>query len=670
MMRHLLSFLLLFCCLGLSAQSFADDFESYGVGEYPSATNPTWTTWSGTEGGAEDVRVTDANALSGTNSIYFEGEGAGGPQDVILDFGGVKNSGTFTFSASFFVPTGKGAYFNFQGTGSPGQIWSLNTFMRPNGSFEVDDTQALWVSSSFRHDSWFNVTIEANLTYNFWRVFMDGNCIGSFSNTGTNAVASLDLFSIDANYDFYVDDVSYDYSVDAEEPAEIVDDVFLVLNSNETFGFAGLERQISGTFINNGVNTISSVELDYNIGADNYSELLENLDIPAGESLDFNLQNTVVLQNDPTTVGVSVLRVNGNDGDDDECNNVGSLTYSGFTPHPDRKVFAEEATGTWCQWCPRGDVFMNLMAERYPDHFVGIAVHNGDPMVVSEWDSGLPSFPGFSGYPSVIFDRTTIIDPSQLEPNVAANLQLAPESTSEHWATFDEASRELTVTVATTFAEQAIGDYRLVVGLTEDGVMGSSSAYAQSNAYAGGGNGVMGGYENLPNPVPASIMVYNHTSRALFTPFSGLQNAFSANVIVSPGTYENTFSYVIPAGYNIENMHIVSAVLKSGGLADNAHSTTIESSVDTKDLSFENDITLSPNPANELTHIRIPLEETSTVKIQVVDAMGRTIQYRDYGKMSGDQVYPLLTHNFTPGIYYIKIQANDKFGIKKLMISK
>jgi hypothetical protein len=501
---------------------------------------------------------------------------------------------------------------------------------------------------------------------------MDGNCIGSFENTGTNAVALLDLFSIDANYDFYVDDVSYDYSADAEEPAEIVDDVSLVLNSNETFGFTGLERQITGSFINNGVNTINSVELNYSIGADNYTELLENLDIPAGAGsfLDFNLQNTVILADEPTVVAVTVLKVNGNEGDDDECNNVGSLTYSGFTPHPDRKVFAEEATGTWCQWCPRGDVFMNLMAERYPDHFVGVAVHNGDPMVVPTWDSGLPTFPGFSGYPSVIFDRTVIVDPSALEPNVAANLQLPPESTSDHWATYDEATRELTVTVATTFTEQTIGDYRLVVGLTEDGVMGSSSGYAQVNAYAGGGSGPMGGYENLPNPVPASMMVYNHTSRALFTPFSGLLNAFSANVIVDPGTYENTFTYVIPAGYNVENMHIVSAVLKSGGLVDNAHSTTIESSVDTKDLSFENDITLYPNPANELTHIRIPLVETSNLTIQVVDAMGRTIQFKDYGKMSGDQIYPLLTHNFTPGIYYIKIQANDKFGIKKLMVTK
>lgn len=670
MMRHLLSILFTVCCLGLSAQTFFDDFESYAPGDYPSATNASWTTWSGTEGGGEDVRVTDAMAASGTNSIYFEGQGSGGPQDVILDFGGAKNTGTFVFESKFYIPAGKGAYFNFQGTSSPGQIWSMNTFMRPNGSFEVDDSQALWVSSSFPHDEWFTVRIEANLTHNFWRALINGNCVGSFENTGTNAVASLDLFPIDANYDFYVDDIGFDYSEDAEEPAPIEDDVFLVLNSNETFGFSGTQKSISGTFINNGMNMINSVELDYSIGADNYNQVLDNLELPPGESLNFQLQNGVTLSNDPIAVNVRVARLNGVEGDDDACNNVGSLSYSGFTPHPDRKVFAEEATGTWCPWCPRGDVFMNLMDERYPDHFVGIAVHNGDPMVVPTWDSGLPTFPGFAGYPSVIFDRTAVIDPSQLEPNLAAGLQLPPTAKSEHWATYDESTRELSITVATTFAEQTIGSYSLLVGLTEDGVMGSTAAYAQANAYAGGGNGTMGGYETLPNPVPASMMVYNHTARALFTPFLGMSNAFSPSVIIEAGTYEHTFNYTVPADQRIENMHIVSAIFKSGGIVDNAQSTSIETSVDTKDISLENGITIAPNPANDMANIRIQLEESVQLSIQVVDAMGRVVDSRNYGQMDGDQVYPVVTQGYTPGIYYVRIQANDKFAVKKLIVNR
>lgn len=53
--------------------------------------------------------------------------------------------------------------------------------------------------------------------------------------------------------------------------------------------------------------------------------------------------------------------------------------------HPDKKVWVEEATGTWCGWCPRGEVYMNYLYAKYPEHFVGIAVHQKDPMECKDW---------------------------------------------------------------------------------------------------------------------------------------------------------------------------------------------------------------------------------------------------------------------------------------------
>ena len=69
------------------AQSFTDDFESYAVGSYLGSSSADWTTWSGTEGGAEDVTINADNASSGSQSIYFSSTSAnGGPQDVVLPF--------------------------------------------------------------------------------------------------------------------------------------------------------------------------------------------------------------------------------------------------------------------------------------------------------------------------------------------------------------------------------------------------------------------------------------------------------------------------------------------------------------------------------------------------------------------------------------------------------
>jgi len=97
---------------------------------------------------------------------------------------------------------------------------------------------------------------------------------------------------------------------------------------------------------------------------------------------------------------------------------------------------------------------MNRMANKYQDKFVGIAVHNGnnDPMVVAEWDGGVGPFPGFTGYPGVIFDRSNVIDPSNLEASIIAGLQQAPNATMAHQATYEESSRELSISILTNFA--------------------------------------------------------------------------------------------------------------------------------------------------------------------------------------------------------------------------
>ena len=55
-------------------------------------------------------------------------------------------------------------------------------------------------------------------------------------------------------------------------------------------------------------------------------------------------------------------------------NNLGDQKLVGVSKEISRKMIAEEGTGTWCTWCPRGAVFMKLMASTYANDFVGIAV--------------------------------------------------------------------------------------------------------------------------------------------------------------------------------------------------------------------------------------------------------------------------------------------------------
>ncbi|MEY4289645.1 MAG: hypothetical protein RLZZ30_1733, partial [Bacteroidota bacterium] len=84
-------------CSTSFAQLFSDNFDSYTAGSYLGPQSLSWSTWSGTEGATEDVTITNNNANSAPNSIYLASTAAsGGPQDVVLKFGQVYNSGIFT----------------------------------------------------------------------------------------------------------------------------------------------------------------------------------------------------------------------------------------------------------------------------------------------------------------------------------------------------------------------------------------------------------------------------------------------------------------------------------------------------------------------------------------------------------------------------------------------
>lgn len=81
-------------------------------------------------------------------------------------------------------------------------------------------------------------------------------------------------------------------------------------------------------------------------------------------------------------------------------NPVGDVP-TGFT----KKVVLEEFTGEWCGWCPEGAKIMNDLTAQYPSTFVGVAVHDGDPMEIASINSYLKTLTGVSGYPNGSVDR-------------------------------------------------------------------------------------------------------------------------------------------------------------------------------------------------------------------------------------------------------------------------
>lgn len=650
--------------MGLQAQILTDGFEAgegYSVNDYigPGPNGTYWTTWSGAEGGAEDAQVTDAQAATGSHSIHFASTNAnGGPQDVILDFGQQFTDGLFTYQSAFYIAPGANGYFNFQATGTPGQTWAMNCNFA-NGQVSIDDgLTANLATGSYTDATWFTLRIEANLTLNIWEAFIDGNSIGQWAN-GVGTIASLDLFPLQGS-DFYVDDVMFDHQT-----------ITLPNLNAAAAGFdiggniAGLNVTPTVTVVNAGQTAITSfdVEIDYN--GNQYVENVTGQNLASTNSMDVVFNTTIPLVAGSNVATVTISNVNGGT-DDDASDDVITQTIDPVVPAAGKVVVGEEATGTWCPWCVRGTVFMDRFEQDYGPYWIGIAVHNGDPMVVADYDAGIGGLVG--GYPSALVDRGSDVDPSAMTNDFFSRLQVAPTALITNSATWDPGTRVLDVTVTADFQSGANDQYKLACVLVEDGVTGTDAGYAQANAYAGGGNGPMGGYENLPSPVPASQMVYDHVARAIQPAFLGDANSFPATVNVGE-QHSRSYSFTLPAEWDENKIHIVGMLIDPNGRIDNAGESIIPgTTAGLEDVEALNSFKVYPNPASTSATVEFGLTSSADITLRLLDMSGKELSARNYGSVATTSSVQINTSDLQAGVYLVELTVNGQRLTKRLAV--
>ena len=649
-----------------SAQIFSDNFDNYALGSFIGPQSTNWTTWSGSQGGAEDVATTNNQAASAPHAVYFSSTSAsGGPQDVVLTFGQLYNSGIFTLSSDFYVNAGKGAYFNLQGAQAIGSLWALNVHMDA-GELAIDDgsTPNLCLTT-YPEATWFNLKIEANLTLHVWKAYINNQLVGTWVN-GINTVASADYFPLQNNQ-FFMDNVTFDHQT------------YTLLGLNAMVASLDMGGNIAGqnvsptvSILNAGQNPLTSFDVNLAYNGQNYAQNITGVNVASISSYELSIPNISLVAGLNNAV-VTISNING--GNDANANdNTLTQAVDPVVPAAGKIVVGEEATGTWCQWCPRGAVFMDLFANQYEGFWAGIAVHNGDPMVVADYDAGIGTLIG--GYPSAVVDRLGDVDPSQMSSDFFTRLQTAPKGVLTNGATYDPSTRLLNISVSTEMLQATNGSYKVACALTEDGVTGTGAGYNQSNAYAGGNNGVMGGYENLPSSVPAAQMVYDHVARAIAPSFTGQTGVIAATTTVGD-TYTANFSFTLPANWDETQMHIVGMLIDPQGKIDNAGYTTINEAIQNgfvtglQEISFTNlaqMLTVAPNPASDFANITLHIPTAAPVSVRVLDAKGGILQARQFGSLQGDFEIGLNTTNFAPGLYIIEMQMNGERIQKKLVI--
>lgn len=186
---------------------------------------------------------------------------------------------------------------------------------------------------------------------------------------------------------------------------------------------------------------------------------------------------------------VEVRSVNSDENASSNYSAEGNLNILSFIPV--HKPILEEYTGTWCGYCPRGYVGLEIMSHLYPDDFIGISYHQGDEMEV------LPprEYPNeIVGYPDAWLDRVAHTDAysgyaSGDEFGVdkvwqAYRQQLAPADIALTAKFTDSEETAIKIDAQTTFAKKNDGDtYSQVFMLLGNGM--TKENWVQTNNYSG-----------------------------------------------------------------------------------------------------------------------------------------------------------------------------------------
>lgn len=441
------------------------------------------------------------------------------------------------------------------------------------------------------------------------------------------------------------------------------DDAKLVSTTLNRYSLINTNNTLSLSVNNNGSNAITSLEVSWNDGTAHTATIPVN--IAAGASANVNHTAPV---NYPTAntydIDVVITQVNGN-ADPNPNDNTGSTIITTLSQSPVKKVIIEEGTGTWCQWCPRGAVAMDYMETTYPDRFIGIAVHNGDPMTVSAYDNGA----NFGGYPSANVDRSMLdvgVSQASFVSYYNARKDLVVPVAVAGTATTSGSAVTIDVN-ATFYSNFPTANYRLGVIVVEDGVTGTGSGYNQVNAYANNANGPMGGYESLPNPVPAAQMVYNHVGRALLGGYSGQSGSVPTSI--TDGQVVNySFTYNVPATSNINNMHGVAVVIDNAtGEIMNANKINFSGNgLGVKDVETI-DMIVFPNPASDKLNVGFEAKG-GNYTIEITDLQGRIVVSESFTNLSGAQSIELNTSDLKTGNYLISVAQEGASFTKMISI--
>ena len=236
-------------------------------------------------------------------------------------------------------------------------------------------------------------------------------------------------------------------------------------------------------------------------------------------------------------------------------NSWGEVNYSlNPTTYFPRRIVMEEATGTWCGWCPRGMMTIEQMKKKYPDNFIAIAIHNDYEMQVG--NSYRPFLDMVTSYPSAYINRKEKIDLSPFDLEDMKDKGEAKVTTQARCLSAKEVEVESETVFG--FSDNGTTEYRLAYVVTEDNV----GPYMQANAYSNptakdNPYDLMNWWVHQDSRV---TMTFNEVAREIFD-YNGVEGLLPRGVVEGE-TYKTKYTLTVPDNVkDLSNVRIVTLIL-------------------------------------------------------------------------------------------------------------
>lgn len=292
----------------------------------------------------------------------------------------------------------------------------------------------------------------------------------------------------------------------------------------ETTTLLNTKQQYPFYVINNSAKAITEITYTITIDGQEGEEKTLKLSSPIESLSSGALPLTAAFENDGVhSVEFLLSKVNGNEN----LNTNKSAEYSiiALEKSADRVSVVEEQTGTWCGWCPRGHVGLELLNKQLGDKVITLAGHffgdetTVDPMNIYQLTNNSTQAEAYAdygwvtmsmaqglgggGFPGAMFDRALVADPymginTKKGKNgtyefgatelVKTMQELIPSeadfSMTATWA--DDKNTDIKVDLTTTFNYDRFGEfpYGVAFVLSENGMTGKGATWKQTNYYS------------------------------------------------------------------------------------------------------------------------------------------------------------------------------------------